>query len=156
MNYAGNSNHPTDLSAFAAQIAAASPDSAPGLFKNREAQLAYWLNAYNALVLQSFAADYPQKRERLTGVVGRASFFYRLKHKVGGKVRSLGDLEDTASESCFMSHGSILRWFVLRPAALGFRGRRTRRRIWIHTWKATRSGISRRHGTFIWMRRNGK
>ena len=101
VNYAGIGSHPTDLSAFVAQIATVSPDSAPGLFKSREAQLAYWLNAYNALVLQSFAADYPQKRERLTGLVGRASFFYRQKHKVGGKERTLGDMEDNAIRKQF-------------------------------------------------------
>lgn len=101
VNYAAINNHPTDLSAFVAQIAAVSPDSAPGLFKNREAQLAYWLNAYNALVLQSFAAGYPQKRERLTGLVSRASFFYRQKHKVGGKDRSLGDIEDNSIRKLF-------------------------------------------------------
>ena len=101
VNYAGIGSHPTDLSAFVAQIATVSPDSAPGLFKSREAQLAYWLNAYNALVLQSFAADYPQKRERLTGLVGRASFFYRQKHKVGGKDRTLGDMEDNAIRKQF-------------------------------------------------------
>ena len=101
VNYDGIRNHPTDLSAFVAQIATVSPDSAPGLFKNREAQLAYWLNAYNALVLQSFAADYPKKRDRLTGLVGRASFFYRLKHKVGGKDRSLGDMEDNSIRKPF-------------------------------------------------------
>ncbi|MEO8126210.1 MAG: DUF547 domain-containing protein [Bryobacteraceae bacterium] len=101
VNYAGISTHPTDLSAFVTQIAAVSPDSAPALFKNREAQLSYWLNAYNAIVLQSFAADYPEKRERLTGVVGRASFFYRLKHTVGGKNRSLGDIEDNSIRKVF-------------------------------------------------------
>ncbi len=101
VDYSGISNHPTDLSAFVAQIAAVSPDSAPGLFKNREAQLAYWLNAYNALVVQSFSADYPQKRERLTGLVGRASFFYRQKHRVGGKDRSLGDIEDNSIRKLF-------------------------------------------------------
>ena len=101
VNYAGIASHPMDLSAFVAQIATVSPDSTPGLFKNRETQLAYWLNAYNALVLHSFAADYPKKRERLTGLVGRASFFYRQKHKMGGKDRTLGDLEDNTIRKLF-------------------------------------------------------
>jgi len=101
VNYAGIKTHPTDLNAFVAQIAAVSPDSAPALFRNREAQLSYWLNTYNSLVLQAFTADYPEKRERLTGVVGRASFFYRQKHKVGGKDRSLGDMEDNTIRKLF-------------------------------------------------------
>src|SRR4051812_36385400 len=96
VNYGALKGDPEKLNGFVSQIAAVSPDSAPNLFPNREAQLAYWLNAYNALVLHSFAADYPQKRERLTGLVGRASFFARGKHRVGGKDRTLSDIEDNA------------------------------------------------------------
>ncbi len=101
VNYAGLKADSGDLNMFVGQLASASPDSSPALFRNREAQLAYWLNAYNALVLHSFAADYPQKRERLTGLVGRASFFLRQKHTVGGKNRTLGDIEDNSIRKLF-------------------------------------------------------
>jgi hypothetical protein len=101
VNYAGLKTNPATLAEFVSQIAAASPDSAPNLFPNREAQLAYWINAYNALVLQSFAAEYPQKRERLTSLLGRAVFFARNKHKVGGKDRTLSDIEDNTIRKIF-------------------------------------------------------
>ena len=32
---------------------------------NREAKLAHWINTYNALILWSFAKDYPQEKDRL-------------------------------------------------------------------------------------------
>jgi hypothetical protein len=101
VNYARLKADPGELNGFVSQIAAVSPDSAPNLFPNREAQLAYWINAYNALVLQSFAAEYPKKRERLTGLIGRASFFVRAKHKIGGKERTLGDIEDNTIRKVF-------------------------------------------------------
>jgi hypothetical protein len=82
------------LAGFTKELAAVSPDSHPALFPSREAKLAYWINAYNALVLRSFAADYPAKRQRLGSTIGRGLFFYQMKHPVGGQSRSLADIED--------------------------------------------------------------
>jgi hypothetical protein len=82
------------LEDFTRQLAAVSPDSHAALFPSREAKLAYWINAYNALVLRSFAEEYPEKRERLKGTLGKWVFFYRMKHQVGGRSRSLANIED--------------------------------------------------------------
>jgi hypothetical protein len=82
------------LNEFVKQLASVSPDSHPALFPTRDARLAYWINAYNALVLHSFSREYPEKRTRLTSMVGRALFFYKVRHVVGGKRRSLADIED--------------------------------------------------------------
>ncbi|MCP5117053.1 MAG: DUF547 domain-containing protein [bacterium] len=82
------------LEAFVRQMGEVSPHSHPGLFATREAKLAYWINAYNAFVLWAFARDYPEKRERLTGRLGRLSFFYRKKFLVGGQKRSLAHIEN--------------------------------------------------------------
>lgn len=81
------------LSRFVDQIGAVSPDSNPELFPTPEHKLAYWINTYNALVLWAFAKDYPDKKDRLQGVVGKAVFFYRTKFPVGGRRRSLDDIE---------------------------------------------------------------
>lgn len=83
-----------DLEAFTKQLGAVSPDSHPALFPSREAKLAYWINAYNAFVLRAFAAEYPEKRTRLKGLLGKAQFFYRQKHVAGGKARTLDNIED--------------------------------------------------------------
>jgi hypothetical protein len=89
----GQVRNDATLDRFVGQIALVSPDSNPALFPKREDKLAYWINAYNALVLRSFATDYPDKRKRLGSLLGRANFFYRIKHNVGGRMRSLDDIE---------------------------------------------------------------
>jgi hypothetical protein len=81
------------LNRFVGQIAAISPDSTPALFSKREDKLAYWINAYNAIVLRAFSQDYPEKRTRLGTLIGRGLFFYEMKHNVGGRMRSLDDIE---------------------------------------------------------------
>jgi hypothetical protein len=81
------------LSEFQKQIAAVSPDSHPQLFPSKEDKLAYWINAYNSSVLHAFAREYPQRRTRLKGLLGRAQFFFTNKHTFGGARRSLDDIE---------------------------------------------------------------
>jgi hypothetical protein len=94
VDYAGLRANSGRLDYFVAQIAAVSPDSAAHAFPTRNDRLAYWINAYNALVLHAFSREYPEKRNRLNGLLGRALFFYRTKHRVGGANRSLADIED--------------------------------------------------------------
>lgn len=66
---------------------------------SRQAQLAHWINTYNALVLYSMAEDYPDQKSRLGNPLKRASYFYRRKFKVGGQERSLADIEDKSIRS---------------------------------------------------------
>ncbi len=93
VDYAGLKSGLQPLTEYVRQIAAVSPDSHPELFPTREAKLAYWINAYNAHVLRSFALDYPEKKDRLHGELGRRSFFYKDLHRVGGVERTLDDIE---------------------------------------------------------------
>ncbi|MBK9170245.1 MAG: DUF547 domain-containing protein [Bryobacterales bacterium] len=81
------------LDTFVRQLGAVSPDSHPQLFPRREQKLAYWLNAYNALVLWAFAKDYPKGKDRLRNRIDQGVFFYGTKFRVGGKQRSLDDIE---------------------------------------------------------------
>lgn len=99
VDYAGLHANLAALNRFVNELAAVSPDSNPELFPTREAKLAYWINAYNALVLHAFATDYPAKRDRLAGKLGQFSFFYRRKFKVGGVERSLDDIESRSIRS---------------------------------------------------------
>ncbi len=78
-----------------------SPESQPALFSTRDSQLAYWINAYNALVLYNFAKDYSEKRDRLTTLTGKFQFFYRIKNKVGGRERTLDDIEVNSIRKAF-------------------------------------------------------
>jgi hypothetical protein len=81
------------LSRLVENLAAVSPESHPQLFPTRNHQLAYWLNAYNALVLWSFAKDYPRDKDRLSGALTRGRFFFLTKFTAGGKRRTLDDIE---------------------------------------------------------------
>lgn len=51
VDYAGLARDRAGLDRYLAALALASPDSAPQLFPTRDDELAYWLNAYNALVV---------------------------------------------------------------------------------------------------------
>lgn len=68
---------------------------------SREAKLAHWINVYNALILWSFAKDYPQEKDRLKNPLRRAAYFYRRKFLVGGRERSLADIEDNSLRKLF-------------------------------------------------------
>jgi len=72
-------------------------ESLPG----REAKLAHWINVYNALILWSFAKDYPAQKDRLRNPLKRAAYFYRGRFLVGGKQRSLADIEDNSLRKAF-------------------------------------------------------
>jgi hypothetical protein len=83
------------LAHFVEEIGAVSPDSHPSLFPSREHKLAYWLNAYNALVLWVITKEYPEKKDRLATPEGQDQFFLRTEFKTGGRIRSLNDIENT-------------------------------------------------------------
>jgi Protein of unknown function, DUF547 len=82
------------LDGYVAQLAGASVDSSP-----RAEQIAFWLNAYNALVLktvtdhypiQGRSAEYPAKSIRqIPGA------FERTTHRVAGKTVTLDQIEQT-------------------------------------------------------------
>jgi len=89
------------LSLFVDQIGAVSPDSHPRLFADRSSKLAYWLNAYNALVLWAMAREYPEKKDQLKTLIGRYQFFMSRKFKAGGRDLSLNDIETNAIRKQF-------------------------------------------------------
>jgi hypothetical protein len=80
------------LDDFLAQLAAASPESAPALFATVEDGLAYWINAYNAFTLAAIAEEYP-----ITSVwkTRDGRFFQRARHTAGGRAVSLDEIEHT-------------------------------------------------------------
>jgi hypothetical protein len=93
VRYAALKQDAAALNRFVAQVGEVSPHSHASIFPTREARLAYWLNAYNALVFSAIVNDYPDQRDRLNSAWGKITFFYRLKFRVGGKLRSLDDIE---------------------------------------------------------------
>ncbi len=80
-----------DLDAFLDHVARISPRSAPDLFQSREAKIAYYINAYNALAMFNVIdSDFP---ERLSGL--KKIWFFGLKRfPIGGERMSLYKLEN--------------------------------------------------------------
>jgi hypothetical protein len=93
VDYAAIHDDLAPLDGYVAQLAAVSPQSHPQLFPSRESKLAYWMNAYNALVVWAFAKEYPKGAARLATKFGQGQFFYLRKFPVGGQQRSLDDIE---------------------------------------------------------------
>jgi hypothetical protein len=80
-----------ELDAFVRSLATFSPRSRPDLFPKPEDALAYWLNAYHALVLQSVVDEYPYLESVNQPWLGR--FFWGRSWPVGGQRLTLWALE---------------------------------------------------------------
>ena len=93
VDYAALKAAPGDLNQYVSQLAARSPVSHPQEFPTREGQLAYWINAYNALVMKSVIEHWPTKSVRDIGFLPY-SFFWLQKFTVGGRKYTLNNIEN--------------------------------------------------------------
>lgn len=80
------------LASYVDTLRLASPDNRKDLFPTREGELAYWINAYNALCTWGVAKAYPIKSVRELGVL--FGFFRRKEYVLGGRTLSLQELEN--------------------------------------------------------------
>ena len=80
------------LDGFVASLASFSPHNRPEVFPTSEDALAYWLNAYNALVLQQVVDGYPYLESVRQPWLGR--FFWGRSWPVGGERLTLWALEN--------------------------------------------------------------
>ena len=86
-----------DRAAFDRYIAAVettSPKSNSELFPSRNHTLAYYINAYNALVFKGVLARGPERKSVWRGAISGLKFFVMMKVVVGGESMSLKALED--------------------------------------------------------------
>lgn len=89
IDFAGVAGQPRELDAFVAWIATTSPAKDPGAFRTRDASLAYWLNAYNALAMYNvIRSGIPADLESI-----KVRFFGLTRFTIGGKRMSLNTLE---------------------------------------------------------------
>ncbi len=102
VRYAALKQDSRDLEAFVRQLAALSPDNSPARFPTPTAQMAYWINAYNAFVLHAVAEAHPIDSVRDLKFGFGLLFFKRDKFVAGGKKYSLDDIE----------HGILRRRFA--------------------------------------------
>ena len=91
-DYAALKKDRADLDAYLSQLASVSPDSHKAPFPTRQDELAYWLNAYNALVTQGVVDAWPTRSVRDVGFA--LAFFRRPGYTLGGRKLSLHDLEN--------------------------------------------------------------
>lgn len=101
VDYAALARDRADLDAYAAQLAAVSPDSDPERFPTTDHRLAYWINAYNAAVLVLVLDHYPVSSVRdvrppwpLFFVPRLAGFFVLHRVPLGGRPLHLYELEN--------------------------------------------------------------
>jgi hypothetical protein len=91
IDYRGIQKDRRDIDAYLGALRAASPKNKAELFPTRADALAYWLNAYNALVTNGVVLKYPTKSVRNLGF---AYGFFRAKdYVVGGQTVSLDNIE---------------------------------------------------------------
>ena len=87
-----------ELEGYLAAVSFYSPESTPGRFENRNAELAYWMYAYNAYVIKSVLDHWPIEsvtdvKAPLEAIKG-LGFFYRLRYSFGGDYLSLMTVEN--------------------------------------------------------------
>jgi hypothetical protein len=102
VDYAAAVNDRADLSRYLARIALESPDSMPERFPTEADRLAYWINGYNAWVLQAVLDRYPIASVRdvrppwvLFFLPRLSGFFVLQKVTLGGEAMSLYALENS-------------------------------------------------------------
>ncbi|MCK7489905.1 MAG: DUF547 domain-containing protein [Anaerotruncus sp.] len=83
------------LDAWLGRLVRQGPKSTPALFPQRNDKLAYYVNAYNALVFQGVLSRGPEKESVWKGgLVSGYSFFVAMKVRLDGETWSLKALED--------------------------------------------------------------
>jgi hypothetical protein len=80
-----------DLRIFTTSLSNMSPRSHPSAFPEPDDRLAYWINAYNALVLKGVVDAYPVKSVK--DIKEQFGFFSQTYFTVGGQRLSLNDIE---------------------------------------------------------------
>ncbi|MGH7781555.1 MAG: DUF547 domain-containing protein [Candidatus Binataceae bacterium] len=102
VNYTALKQDRANLDRYYALIAAYSPDSSPRMFPTEQSRLAYWLNAYNAAVIETVLNYYPiasvedVKPPGLLFFMPRKSGFFLFQRiTLGGETKSLYSLENS-------------------------------------------------------------
>lgn len=93
IDYTGLKHNPVDLYRFLHAVAQLSPRNDPADFPSPQDQIAYWINAYNALVVGRVVQNLPLQRITDIGLIPRISFYDMPDFQAGGQDYSLEDIE---------------------------------------------------------------
>lgn len=95
VNYEALAKDRADLDRYVAAIEKTSPKSSPDAFPTKNDKLAYYLNAYNAMVFKGVLSRGPEKESVWKGgLFSGYSFFVGMEILIGGEKLSLKKLED--------------------------------------------------------------
>jgi hypothetical protein len=95
VDYGALARERTGLDAFLGRLARQGPKTTPALFPKKNDRLAYYLNAYNALVFQGVLARGPERESVWKGgLISGYAFFVSTKVRLDGESWSLKALED--------------------------------------------------------------
>jgi hypothetical protein len=90
VDYEGLRGNREALTRYLALIAQVGPTTRPELFENRNDELAYWINAYNAIVIDQVLDRWP-----IESVIDhKVSFFVLTRYDIDGRPISLYSLEN--------------------------------------------------------------
>jgi hypothetical protein len=92
VDYASLQKNRTSLDSYIDSIGSVSPQSHPERFASSAHQLAYWLNAYNAIVLRGIIDAYPV--DSVKDIKLFNGFFNRQTWNVGGQSLTLDTIEN--------------------------------------------------------------
>ena len=92
VDYAALKADRADLDEYVSRLGESSPTNRPEQFPDTAAELAYWLNAYNALVIRGVVDNYPTHSVTRLGYL--YGFFRRKDYIAGGTRLSLKHIED--------------------------------------------------------------
>ncbi len=94
VDYVGLSTDRVVFDRYIAGIESIGPDSHPSFFPTPDAKLAYYINAYNAMVFKGVLARGPEDKSVWTGIISGFRFFQWMDIIVDGQKTSLQDLEN--------------------------------------------------------------
>ena len=94
VDYAGLSKDREVLDRYLAQVKTTGPESNPELFPDRWHELAFYINAYNALVFEGVLARGPETESVWKGLISGLNFFVRMDVLVDGRETNLRNLEN--------------------------------------------------------------
>ena len=95
VDYGALARDRTGLDVWLARLARQGPKSTPSLFQTRNGRLAYYLNAYNALVFQGVLLRGPERESVWKGgLFSGYAFFVSTKFRLDGETSRLKALED--------------------------------------------------------------
>jgi hypothetical protein len=113
VDYEGLAAHSQDLDRYYALISVTGPSSTPDQFPTRAAMTAYWINAFNAMVLKAVLVRYPTK-SMYDLAMPRLETEYSFK--VDGRIRTPAAGE---AEMLAVSGNDVRTLFATSRAALG-------------------------------------